>query len=255
MLEEIISHFGERILVLRHDVDNVYDIAGGRSPFAKKIANFILLASGRIGDLASLITPSRLDHLQMILDLEEAQGARATFFFRSVTAPTEKLASKLEGSGHRVGYHADDVCVKDFIGDLSFLERISNRKPRSFTGHGFAKIRGGGKYDEKLMIALGRIAGLDILAQGSGHPEWAVPRRIAGIWVFGHSRSLKKSVLEEIIEYATGPRIPLLLIHPEDLWKEEGNGWKWFEVLLSKFRCLPVEEVVDVLTKLLNEGT
>ncbi len=245
------SQFGEKIVILRHDVDNIYDIfGGGLSGLMKKVANYVILAAPV--SLAK-IAPGSLDHIEDLLDIEGKYGATASYFFRPVTIPDPGLREKLIASGHEIGYHSDNNRdFNEFLKGLKALEENTGVRIKGFTKHGYSPVRSGGPWSERLFIGYGIGAGLEYLAQGSGHPEWAVPRlAYSKLWLFGHKVTLKKSSIDAVQEYVKRNLLPMILIHPEDL-SIRGEPEK-LEAVLSFARGVSVKEVIKVLWRLVDE--
>ena len=236
---------GERLVVMRHDVDNLWGIYGrGLASRVKKLANYAYLALSPVR-LRSLL-PGFLECVLEVVDLERDYGARSTFFFRVPTAPTRELARELVSKGFEIGYHSDRNDTFDsFLRDLRLLERLAGVKVLGFTKHGHSPVRDGGPWDEGKFVEYGVRAGLKYLAQGEGHPDWELPRVVGGLVVFGHHVTLRRCRIEDVRAYVRSRRLPLILVHPEDI-SAPGEREK-FEEVLSMGRAVSVAEVLRAL--------
>ncbi len=252
IVEDLQGEFGEKILLIRHDVDNIFDIYSPNSSKFKKFLNYLaILSFSKYGFLRSIL-PGYLHHLWDVLDVEVKYDVKATFFFRVVTAPTMNLRDALITRGHEIAYHSDrNSRFEDFLLDLKYLERAVKITVKGFTKHGFSPVRSGGMWNEKLFISYGVNAGLKYLAQGSGHPDWEVPRKVKGLWVFGHHITLKKISLASAEKYVRARALPLILVHPEDLFIK--GEMEKFENVVSRGKCVTFIELIRVLEKLLRE--
>jgi peptidoglycan/xylan/chitin deacetylase (PgdA/CDA1 family) len=192
--------------------------------------------------------PGYLEALQDLLQLEHDHQARATFFFRTVTCPTRDILKTLHGDGHEIAYHADRIATfQDFDKDLSFIEQETCQRGhvRGFTKHGYARFRSGGAWDEGKMIQFAKMAGLKYIAQGVRHLDWSLPRVIDGVCVFGHHRTVKDCGLDEMLHYIDSSDMPLLLLHPEDLFID---GVKEKFVKILKFaQAIPVIDAIRLV--------
>ncbi len=253
--EELLSMYGERIVLLRHDVDNVYAIYGGgnRAKVAlKKLLNYALLGLACADYRINYLIPRGFDSVFFTLDLEKTYDCKATWFFRAITVPPRRVVLKLKLAGHEIAYHSDrNWSYKLFLEDLRLVEKATQTSIRGFTKHGLSPVRSGGAYPIKIMMLYGIKARLKYFAQGEGFPHWRVPRRISGLWVFGHHITLKKTPLIRIRKYITSEPLPLVLIHPEDL-VIPGETVK-LEYIASKARCTSVWDVVEKLERIWME--
>jgi len=207
----------EKLIVLRHDVDNIWSIyKRGFSGKVTKVLNygFMLIPSITVRHML----PNYLDTVLELIDLEKDYGATSTFFFRTCTSPNKRVLTEVIKHGCEVGYHSDrNASFKEFYNDLVTLKRIVGHEILGFTKHGYSPVRSGGPWDETKFIEYGVKAGLKYLAQGEGHPRWKYPKTIRGLIVFGHHITLKKCSTIEVREYVKGRECPLVLVHPEDL--------------------------------------
>ncbi|RLE74741.1 MAG: hypothetical protein DRJ56_06895, partial [Thermoprotei archaeon] len=106
-------------------------------------------------------------------------------------------------------------------------------------------VRSGGPWDESRFVEYGVRAGLKYLAQGEGHPDWELPRVVGGLVVFGHHVTLRRCRIEDVRAYVRSRRLPLILVHPEDI-SAPGEREK-FEEVLSMGRAVSVAEVLRAL--------
>ena len=252
-LDEYFSTLSEKIILIRHDVDNIFLMYNGSlKSKIKKALNYLYLALPLNLNVRHII-PHYLENVQLSIELERMYNARATYFFRVVTAPTNEILEELKKHRHEIAYHADrDYSYSTFYSDLKLLEKIVKSKIYGYSKHGFSPIRSGAPWDEGKIIEFGVKAKLKYLAQGEGHPEWKYPKRVSGLWVFGHHRTLKKVKPREIKEYVSQESLPLILVHPEDL-SIPGEKEK-FEEVLTLGRVKPIIEVVLEIEKLLLEN-
>ena len=243
-------------MLLRHDVDNPYNIFDKRC-IMRKIniyLNYISLKYDIFSSLLRVLDLTYLSHLWFLLDLESKYNARATFFFRTVTIPTRSIKRRLVLDGHEIAYHSDrNYSFSTFLDDLKLIERKVRVKIVGFTKHGYSCVRDGGPWIESKFISYGIKANLKYLAQGEGHSNWILPRKVNGkLWLFGHHITLKKSDITSILDYLQRQPLPMILVHPEDLFISDEETEK-FEELLSRFRGVSIREVIDILNKLIEE--
>ena len=216
-MRELAVNSSEKLIVLRHDVDNIWSIyKSGIKGRGMKILNYslMLFPSTTIRQLL----PNYLDTVLELVDLEKDYGATSTFFFRVCTAPTKRILNELLKSNCEIGYHSDrNRSFEEFYRDLLALKRMVGYEIFGFTKHGYSPVRSGGPWDEAKFIEYGVKAKLKYLAQGEGHPDWEYPKVIRGLLVFGHHITLKKCSKEQVKEYVERRKVPLILVHPEDL--------------------------------------
>ena len=238
----------EKIIILRHDVDNIWSIykRGIKGKIAKVLNYSFLLLSPM--DIREFV-PNYLHTVLELIDLEKDYGATSTFFFRVCTAPTRYILNEILKSGCEVGYHSDrNRCFKEFYEDLLTLQKMVRIRILGFTKHGYSPVRSGGPWNEVKFIEYGVRAKLKYLAQGEGHPKWEYPKVIQGLIVFGHHITLKKCPMVKAKEYIERRKTPLVLVHPEDL---SIPGIKnMFEEILTMGRGVSVVEFLRS-TKLL----
>lgn len=202
------------IFILRHDVDSPFVY---RKSKTKKILNRIFLSNPEIPGKEKL--PGYLEALKHTIKLEKKFNARGTFFLRTVTCPTHEFVEHMLNEGHEIGFHADKIdTFQDFNKDLEFIKNKINHTILGFSKHGFAKIRSGGKWNEKQMIEYAISAELKYLAQGVDHPDWEKPQLIDGVYVFGHHLTIKDATFQELEKYVQSNSCPMLMLHPEDLY-------------------------------------
>ncbi len=252
--EVIFSEFNEKVILIRHDVDNLLDIYGeGVSRRIKKVINHVFIGISSVNiDVVSLL-PARLNHLWEVLDLEKAYDAQTSYFFRTITTPSPELYRVLLERKHEVAYHSDrNHTFKEFYKDLKRIENKLRVTIYGFTKHGYAPLRSGGPWVREKFIGYGLKAGLKYLAQGVGNPEWELPRLInKKLWYFGHHVTLKKSRMKEVERYIKNRTLPLILIHPEDLFIK-GEREK-FERVLSLGRAITIINLITLLEKIIGE--
>lgn len=250
--EEIESEVGERIVVLRHDVDNIYGIyrPGFRQKIVKPI-NYALLALMTLSVKLRYLIPFYENHIQELLDVESKYGAKASYFFRVITLPRQSLLRKLIAEGHEIGYHSDrNSSFHQWFGDLKTLERELNVHIHGFTKHGHSLVRDGGIVEEDLLINYASKAKLLYFAQGEGHEDWNLPKKINNVWVFGHHITLKKASIENVRKYLERC-IPLILIHPEDIFIK-GERAK-LEYVLANRKGISVINLIRIINKISGE--
>lgn len=252
--EVIFSEFNEKVILIRHDVDNLFDIYGkGFSKRVKKAINYAFIGISSVSIAAVSLLPIRLDHLWEVLDLERTYNAQATYFFRTITMPSPKLCKVLLEEGHEIAYHSDrNRIFEEFYKDLKMIENKLGVTIHGFTKHGYAPLGSGGPWIKEKFIGYGLKAGLKYFAQGVGNPEWGLPRLInKKLWYFGHHITLKKCKSEEVERYIKNRVLPLILVHPEDLFIE-GEREK-FERIFSLGRAITIIELVTLLEKIIGE--
>ncbi len=254
LCQELLSEIGEKVVILRHDVDNIYGIyRPRRGAKVVKALNYGLLALLSLAPRLRYAIPYYEEHVEEIIDLEKAYGARATYFFRVVTLPKPRLLNTLKALGHEVAYHSDrNRSFHEWFEDLKYVEKeLRVLKVKGFTKHGHSIIRDGGPWNEDKFVEYAAKAKLKYLAQGEGHMEWELPRRIRGVWVFGHHVTLKKVSLKHAIRYIETRCLPMVLAHPEDVLIP-GEKEK-LEHILSRRRGISVITAINSIEKLLNE--
>ena len=253
LYECILTAWQEKPVLIRHDVDNIYDVYGpGITRKIKKIINTYTLLLMSINVKVRRAIPNYLSHLWFLFDIENKYQCRASYFFRPITIPTKEIVKYLKFKGHEIGYHSDrNQCFRTFYQDLKILERETNTKINGFTKHGFSRIRSGGKYIEKKFIVYGVKSRLKYFAQGTGHAHWELPHNINGLWVFGHHITLKKTSMHILKNYLNKRLVPLILIHPEDIFIK--GVLKKFEYVLSHGKCITIQSFIEVLEKCLRE--
>lgn len=237
----------EKVIVLRHDVDNIFGIFSGKFKIIKKILNYSYLALNVV-NLRHVI-PKYLSFLETIIDLERTYGAGSTFFFRPSTIPTHKFLKELKRPEFEIAYHSDsNKTFNEFYRGLKFVERMTNTKIHGFTKHGKAPVRGGGEWDERKFIAYGVKAGLKYLAQGVDHPDWELPQNINGLLVFGHHVTLRRVNIDQLKSYVMSKKYPLILVHPEEILVKDVR--EKFETLLTMGRCISVKRFIEDVLKI-----
>ncbi|MCC6004770.1 MAG: hypothetical protein LM590_10565 [Thermofilum sp.] len=253
LCEALVSEFGERVAILRYDVDNVLNV------YKPSTYNKLVKISNLAIEIAMLSTtkfrflfPLYENHLSELIDIEKEYNAHGTFFFRIITLPTPKILNVIRSQGDEIGYHSDrNESFETWYEDLIKMEKNLGIKVLGYTKHGMSRVRSGGMWDEKKFIAFAKLANLKYFAQGAGHPEWELPRRVKGVWVFGHHITLKHASWNDVVMYVKGRCLPMLLVHPEDLGipgvKEK------LEYVLSQRRGVEVIRVVKTLERLTAE--
>lgn len=240
---EILESLNEKIIIMRHDVDSIWNVYGeGKLTKIKKFINhaYIQLSPLR----ARYFIPNYLENVWLSIDLEKEYNARASYFFRVPTAPTKEIVKELLRNHHEIGYHSDrNFNFKAFYNDLKTLERIVGVKIIGFTKHGRSPTRDGGPWIEEKFINYGIRAGLKYIAQGEGHFDWELPHVIRGIIVFGHHVTPKRSKPNEVKEYIKRKKLPMILVHPEDIPLIKGL----FEEILTMGRIVSVKEALKIL--------
>jgi len=249
----LVSELGERVVILRYDVDNVLSVYKPGT-FNKLIK--ILNLSMELAMLSTVkfryVFPLYEEHLLELLDIEKEYNAHGTFFFRVITLPTPKILNTIFSQGDEIGYHSDrNKNFETWYKDLIEIEKHLGVKVLGYTKHGISKVRSGGAWNERKFIAFAKLANLKYFAQGTGHPEWELPRRVKGVWVFGHHVTLKHASWSDVARYVKNRCLPMLLMHPEDLGvpgvKEK------LEFVLSERKGVKVIEVIKALEKLTTE--
>ncbi|MGI0021837.1 MAG: hypothetical protein ACRD9Q_03150 [Nitrososphaeraceae archaeon] len=204
----------EMFFILRHDVDSPFVYRKG---LFKRTLNKIYLSYPALP--GKELFPGHLEALRLALEIEEEYNAKGTFFFRTVTLPTRNLQAKIIQNGHEIAFHADRITTfQEFQEDLNILLEKTKCRILGFTKHGFAKVRGGGEWNENKMIEYANLARLKYLAQGVEHPDWDGPRMVKGVYSFGHHLTVWNSTLDDMITYIKNGKSPMLLLHPEDLF-------------------------------------
>ncbi len=238
----------DKLILIRHDVDNSFNIYGCMRPLVKKIkkvANYSILLIRPFIRIVDYI-PNFLETIEYVVDIERDYNALATYFFRVPTAPSKKIVKQLLGKGHEIAYHSDrNDSFQNFYSDLKILEKITGIRIYGFTKHGHSPVRDGGPWNEEKFILYGIKAKLKYLAQGSSHPEWQLPKKIGNLWVFGHHITLKKTSLKKAKEYIKTKKLPVILVHPEDLYIS-GEREK-FEEILCMGKCIPFIKLINRL--------
>ncbi len=231
-----------RVFILRHDVDSPFVY---RKNLFKKIMNRVYLSKPKLPGKEHL--PGYHEALRNTLELEEKYNAKGTFFFRTVTCPPPDLVKKIINDKHEIAYHADQIgTFQEFHDDLKKIREDTMYPIQGFTKHGIAKVRSGGPWDEKKMVEYAHLANLKYLAQGVFHPDWEKPQLVNGVFLFGHHLTIKDSKIDELIKYLDSHTLPMLLLHPEDLFIE-GVKEKFIKIL--KFaKAISVEEALNQLT-------
>jgi len=230
-----------KIVILRHDVDSPFVY---RKSLFKKIINRIYLSDPVLPGKQHL--SGYLEALRSVLELERKFNAKGTFFFRTITCPTNDLIKYMVDAGHELAYHADRIeTFHEFNHDLSKLQEKIGFPIHGFTKHGFAKVRSGGAWNERKMIDFANSAHLQYLAQGVDHPGWEKPQLVNGVYLFGHHLTIKNATIEELIRYIESNRWPMLLLHPEDLFI---NGVKEkFLRILKVAKAISVKDALNLI--------
>lgn len=240
------------MVILRHDVDNIYGIyRPGKKAKIIKALNYGSLALLTLTPKLRYIIPYYEEHILELLDLEKAYGAQATYFFRTITIPQPKLLNTLKTRGHEIAYHSDrNKNFHEWYRDLKYIEKTLHVKIKGFTKHGHSIIRDGGPWNEEKFIEYAVKAKLKYLAQGENHEEWEIPHKIKEIWVFGHHITLKKTSVNHVKKYLNRC-LPMILVHPEDIFIP-GEKRK-LEYILSHRKGVPVIKVIELLEKITSE--
>ncbi len=251
--ELIRSEFNEDIVLVRHDVDNIYPIYGkGTYKRLLLLLNYALLSIQCLNTGFRHLIPKYEYHIHELIDLEKMYGARATYFFRLITAPKPELVSKLKILGHEIAYHSDrNYSYRVWLSDLRRLESLVNTSIKGFTKHGHSPIRDGGDWYEPKFINYASRAGLKYLAQGEDHPDWEIPRIINNVWVFGHHITLRKTSMDTVKKYLSSRYVPMILLHPEDL--DDNDVRTKFEYVITKKRGVSFSLFLSVLERVISD--
>ena len=97
-------------------------------------------------------------------------------------------------------------------------------------------------WNEKKMVEFAKKANLKYLAQGVDHKDWEKPQVVDGVYLFGHHLTIKDAKIEDMIQYIESNKLPMLLLHPEDLFI---NGVK--EKFLKILKVAKAVSVKDAL--------
>jgi len=229
----------DEIVILRHDVDSPFVY---KKSLFKKIINRVYLTNPEIPGKEHL--PGYLEALKSVLKIEKEFEAKGTFFFRTVTSPTNDLVDYMTTNGHELAYHADRIeTFQEFQDDLNKLQNKIKSPIQGFTKHGFAKVRSGGPWNEKKMVEFAKKANLKYLAQGVDHKDWEKPQIVDGVYLFGHHLTIKDAKIEDMIQYIESNEWPMLLLHPEDLFI---NGVKEkFLKILKVAKAISVKDALE----------
>jgi hypothetical protein len=128
LCDELLSELGEDVVILRHDVDNIYGIyRPGKTTKLLKMVNYGFMALLGIVSQLRYFIPGYEEHIPPLLDIERAYDARATFFFRPITVPQQDLLSKLKIEGHELAYHSDrNNSFEEWYKDLKYVEKTES---------------------------------------------------------------------------------------------------------------------------------
>ena len=249
----ITSEFGEDIVVIRHDVDNIYGIYRSyRFPKLVKAFNYSFMSIISISSSFRYLVPFYLEHIPIVMDIEKHYSATATYFFRPITVPRKNLVKELKSRGHELAYHSDrNMNYKVWFNDLKFVEKKLDTKVQGFTKHGYSIIRSGGLLPLEILIEYANKAELKYIGIGLNQPTTGLPHKINNIWVFDHEITLKFTPWNKLKEYIKNC-IPLILVHPEDLFIP-GEMDK-FEYILSKKKGVSIIKFLKIFEKIINEG-
>ena len=246
------TELGERVVIIRHDVDNIYGIYRPlRFGNIFKAVNYGFLALLSVTPKLRYFVPFYEEHIPFLLDIEKKYGARATYFFRTVTIPRIRLLNSLKGFQHEIGYHSDrNYSYEVWFKDLKYIEKEVDVRIRGFTRHGYSIIRGGGGVPYEKLVDYASRAGLEYVAKGEGPGKCGLPYVDKGVWMFKHGITLKFTPLKYLRAYLE-KCLPLVLIHPEDIFIP-GEIEK-IEYMLTKNKGVSVIEVIRVLDKIAKE--
>ena len=237
------KHGGDRVFVLRHDVDSPFVYRKG---LFKKIANRIYLSDPDLPGKQFL--PGYHEALKAILEIEKKFDTRASFFFRTATCPPPDIVRRLLDDRHEIAYHADRIeSFEEFHEDLVSLTQKTGCMIDGFTKHGYAKVRSGGHWNEAKMVEYAKRANLKYLAQGEDHEDIDVPQLISGVYVLGHHMTVKDRSLEDMTKYIESHEWPMIMIHPEDLFIE-GVKDKFVKILETA-KAIPVGAALKLIAK------
>jgi len=253
LCDEILAEIGEKFVIIRHDIDNIYAIYRSNKLLSTilKAVNYSLLLVISYAHKIRYIIPYYEIHISEVVELEKAYGATATFFVRPITIPRRKLVRKLKANGHEIAYHSDRNYNFDvWYSDLKFIERETSTVIKGFTKHGISPVRGDSSWNEERLIEYGSSAKLKYFAQGEGHPDWIVPRKIKGIWVFGHHVTIERVNDRMLVNYLNSQCAPMILMHPEYIGLKSIRSR--FENVITSRRGISVIKFISVLEKLVQ---
>ncbi len=247
--EYINGEFNEEVVVIRHDVDNIYGIYRPyRFPKIVKAINYGFLALLSITPSFRYIVPLYLEHIPVVLDIERQYGARASYFFRPITVPKGDIIRDLKKDGHELAYHSDrNKNYNEWLKDLKFIEKTLKVKVQGFTKHGYSIVRGGGIVPFDKLVEYASRAGLKYIGSSMNPRGTGPPHKYNGIWIFSHEITLKHTPWSKLKRYINSCT-PLVLIHPEDLFIP-GEMDK-FEYILSRKRGISAIELINLLERL-----
>jgi peptidoglycan/xylan/chitin deacetylase (PgdA/CDA1 family) len=256
LCESIRSEYGEEIVAIRHDVDNIYGIYRPyRFPKMVKAINYGFLALLSLSPRLRYIVPYYMEHMPILLDIEERYGARATYFFRPVTLPKRSLLRELKSRGHELAYHSDrNDSYETWLHDLRYVEKALGEKVYGVAKHGYSIVRSGGYQSIETIIDYASRAGLKYVGAGvrSGlSPEGrGPPFKTSNVWVFRHHITLKFTPFPKLKQYLDRC-VPMILIHPEDIFIPGEN--EKLEYILSKRKGVTLIDIISTIEKLESE--
>lgn len=206
-------------LIIRIDVDRPY----GRQPFSRHFlsrvsSDLYFPKVARFGFLAELNT---------MLELLNAEKARAHVFFRRCTLPFKSTIELLDQGGHEVGLHLENSrSFTTFQRELHIVEDHFNRKVLAASKHGSGGARFGfhhyAPYEpEKYVEWCQRISlrlFLGNLQDPSLEPNQAGDLLVfpSAFWLEPHWRDTQKFPVDWLLRRAQDHHV-VLLVHPENV--------------------------------------
>ena len=146
------------VLAVRVDVDNPF----GLSTRFRRLLNRVSINYGFVPKLSKL---GYLDNSIQLLQRLGQSGIQATWFFRTVSAPTKALLPFFSDLQQSLGLHAERTnTFETFLGELKLWEKRLGKRPGGFTKHGSGELKLSRMHDpsyipEKL-LDFGKRAGL-----------------------------------------------------------------------------------------------
>ena len=234
------------VIAIRIDIDNPFGLA---TRF-RRLLNRISINYGIVPKLTQL---GYLDNSLKLLQRLASSGVRATWFFRTVSAPTKGQLSHFSDMHQDLALHAEQTgSYESFSKEVQLWEKKCGKKPVGFSKHGSGELKLSRKHDPSYipeqLLEYGRKAGLGYSL--GNHHEYldefidhdGIIYAPSVFWLdrttlYGDSFSL-----DSFIEDATS-RSVVVLIHPT-WFAQKQEVADSLERLLDKCEFSTVEDVL-----------